>query len=143
MKKKICRIIPAAILVVILSTFVAAQKIETGFLNRSVTTNGSQYRYVVYVSREFNRSKMWPVIVQLHGGGVYGNDGLKHTEGGFPNDPSFLAELGDYEKAIEAVVKQAEKGFFWQFLNRTDSFLDPIRDDPRFKEAMKKLDPPQ
>jgi eukaryotic-like serine/threonine-protein kinase len=60
-----------------------------------------------------------------------------------PNDPSALAELGEYEKAIEAVVKQGERGWFWFFLNRTDPFLDPIRDDPRFKEAMKKLDPPQ
>ena len=82
MKKKICRVIPAAIFVVILPTFAAAQKIETGFLNRSVTVNGSEYRYVVYVPREFTRTKVWPVIVQLHGGGVYGNDGLKHTEGG-------------------------------------------------------------
>jgi serine/threonine protein kinase/Tfp pilus assembly protein PilF len=57
--------------------------------------------------------------------------------------PSSLAELGEYEKAIEAVVKQAEKGWFWLFLHRTDPFLDPIRDDPRFKEVMKKLDPPQ
>jgi serine/threonine-protein kinase len=57
---------------------------------------------------------------------------------------SFLAELGEYEKAIEAVVKQSEGPIkFWFFLNRTDPFLDPIRDDPRFKEAMKKLDPPQ
>jgi serine/threonine-protein kinase len=66
----------------------------------------------------------------------------------FPNEPSYLAELGEYEKAIEAVVKQAEPGRigggrFWFFLNRTDPFLDPIRDDPRFKEAIKKLDPPQ
>jgi predicted peptidase len=60
----------------------AAQKIETGFLNRSVIVNGSEYRYVVYVPREFTRTRMWPVILQLHGGGVYGSDGLKHTEGG-------------------------------------------------------------
>jgi hypothetical protein len=41
-------------------------------------------------------------------------------------------------------VKQSEGPIkFWFFLNRTDPFLDPIRDDPRFKEAMKKLDPPQ
>jgi len=59
-----------------------AQKTETGFLNRSVTVNGSEYHYVVYVPREFTRSKSWPVIVQLHGGGVYGNDEVKHTEGG-------------------------------------------------------------
>lgn len=57
--------------------------------------------------------------------------------------PSGLAELGEYEKSIEAIVKQSERGFFWLFVNRTDPFLDPIRNDPRFKEAMKRLDPPQ
>jgi TolB-like protein len=57
---------------------------------------------------------------------------------------TYLAELGEYDKAIEAVVKQSEAPIrFWFFLNRTDPFLDPIRNDPRFKEAMKKLDPPQ
>jgi hypothetical protein len=63
-----------------------------------------------------------------------------------PNSAFFasgLAELGEYEKAIEGIVKQAERGWFWLFTNRTDPFLDPIRDDPRFKEAMKKLDLPQ
>ena len=60
----------------------AAQNIETGFLNRSITVNGSEYRYVVYVPREFSRSKTYPVIVTLHGGGQYGSDGLKQTEGG-------------------------------------------------------------
>jgi predicted peptidase len=59
-----------------------AQKIETGFLNRSVTVNGSEYRYVVYVPREFSRSKSYPVILALHGGGDYGSDGLKQTVGG-------------------------------------------------------------
>jgi TolB-like protein/Tfp pilus assembly protein PilF len=61
----------------------------------------------------------------------------------FPNEPTFLAELGEHEKAIEAIVKQSERGFFWLFMNRTDPFVDPIRDDPRFKEVMKKLDPPK
>ncbi len=57
---------------------------------------------------------------------------------------SFLAELGEYEKAIEAIVKHEERPTkFWYFLHRTDPFLNPIRDDPRFKEAIKKLDPPQ
>jgi TolB-like protein len=60
----------------------------------------------------------------------------------FPNEASSLAELGEHEKAIEAIVKQAERGGgFWFFMHRTDPFLDPIRDDPRFKEALKKLDP--
>jgi predicted peptidase len=64
---------------------VAAQKIETGFLNRSVIVNGKEYRYVVYVPREFTRSKTWPVILALHGGGDYGSDGLKHTASGLAN----------------------------------------------------------
>ena len=59
----------------------AAQKIETGFLNRSVMMGGSEYRYVVYVPREFSRSKTYPVILALHGGGEYGSDGLKQTAG--------------------------------------------------------------
>ena len=61
---------------------VSAQRFDTGFLNRTVTFKGSEYRYVVYVPRGFTRARKWPVIMQLHGGGVYGNDGLKHTEGG-------------------------------------------------------------
>src|SRR2546421_1251604 len=60
----------------------AAQKIETGFLNRSVMVGGSEYRYVVYVPREFSRTKTYPVILALHGGGDYGSDGLKQTDGG-------------------------------------------------------------
>ena len=59
-----------------------AQKSETGFLDRSVIVNGSEYRYVVYVPREFNSSRSWPIIVALHGGGEYGNDGIKQTAGG-------------------------------------------------------------
>ena len=57
-------------------------KIETGFLNRSVSVNGSEYRYVIYVPQEFNNSRAWPVILALHGGGEYGNDGMKQTSGG-------------------------------------------------------------
>ena len=78
----------------------------------------------------------------------YAKGGWKGYLREFPNDPSYLAELGEYEKAIESIVKQVEPGRigggrFWFFLNRTDPFLDPIRDDPRFKEALKKLDAPQ
>ena len=60
----------------------AAQKVETGFLNRSVVMDGVEYRYQVYVPREFDGAKTWPVILALHGGGEYGADGLKQTEVG-------------------------------------------------------------
>ena len=61
---------------------VVAQKHETGFLNRTVTLNGTEYRYQVYVPREFDRKKTWPVILALHGGGEYGSDGMKQTNVG-------------------------------------------------------------
>ena len=60
----------------------ATPKIETGFLNRSITFKGAEYRYVVYVPRQFSRSKTYPVILALHGGGSYGSDGMKQTDGG-------------------------------------------------------------
>ncbi len=71
---------------------------------------------------------------------------LREVVRSFPSriSATYLAELGEYEKPIEAIVKQSEApSAFWLFLNRTDPFLDPIRNDPRFKEAMKKLDPPE
>ncbi len=59
-----------------------AQTIDTGFLNRAVFVDGVEYRYQVYVPREFRRASAWPVILALHGGGEYGNDGISQTEGG-------------------------------------------------------------
>lgn len=67
---------------VVYSSTVAAQRIETGFLNRSVTLGGVEYRYQVYVPREFNKKQKWPMIVALHGGGEYGSDGIRHTNVG-------------------------------------------------------------
>src|SRR5258705_4485048 len=61
----------------------AAQKFETGFLDRKVVVNKTDYRYQVFVPREFTRSKTWPVIIVLHGGGTYGSDGIRPTDGGF------------------------------------------------------------
>ena len=55
---------------------------ETGFLNRSVTIDTTEYRYQVYVPREFRRTASWPVILALHGGGQYGRDGISQTSVG-------------------------------------------------------------
>jgi predicted peptidase len=60
----------------------APRTVDTGFLNRTVHVDGVEYRYQVYVPREFNRAAAWPVILALHGGGEYGNDGIKQTDVG-------------------------------------------------------------
>jgi predicted peptidase len=59
-----------------------AQPVETGFLNRTVLVDGVEFRYQVYVPRDFQRSTVWPVIIVLHGGGTYASDGISQTEGG-------------------------------------------------------------
>ena len=59
-----------------------AQPIQTGFLDRSILVDGVEFRYQVYVPRDFQPSKAWPVIVVLHGGGTYASDGISQTEGG-------------------------------------------------------------
>lgn len=57
----------------------ATQPIETGFLDRSLSLEGTEYRYQVYVPRGFSRLERWPVVLALHGGGEYGSDGIRQT----------------------------------------------------------------
>ena len=61
----------------------AASSQETGFLNRTLSIDGTDYRYQVYVPREFQRGTPMPIILSLHGGGAgHGNDGLAQTQNG-------------------------------------------------------------
>src|SRR5260370_12768589 len=53
---------------------------ETGFLNRSVTLGGTRYPYVIYVPRDYDPSRLWPVVLFLHGSGERGSDGLRATQ---------------------------------------------------------------
>jgi predicted peptidase len=59
-----------------------SQTVETGFLNRALAIDGVEYRYQVYVPREYRSSQAWPVILALHGGGERGTDGLIQTDVG-------------------------------------------------------------
>lgn len=58
---------------------------QTGFLNRTIISEGREYRYVVYVPREFNASRKWPVLLALHGGGERGSDGIRPSQVGIGN----------------------------------------------------------
>lgn len=60
----------------------AAQAVETGFLNRQVDVGGRSYRYQVYLPPSYTPSQRWPVILFLHGGGERGTDGLLQTQVG-------------------------------------------------------------
>ncbi len=84
----------------LLASHAAAQKVETGFLDRAVVINGEEFRYQVYVPREFRRSVKWPVILALHGGGSYGSDGIRQTAG----DGGVAGIIRRYPERIPAIV---------------------------------------
>jgi len=66
-----------------------AQMRETGFLARSLTIGPTAYPYVVYVPREYDPSRAWPVILFLHGSGERGTDGWRETIHGVANTIRF------------------------------------------------------
>jgi predicted peptidase len=63
-------------------TSLQAQRVETGFLDRTVTVGGATYRYEVYVPANYASQPRWPVILFLHGAGERGADGLIQTNVG-------------------------------------------------------------
>ena len=62
----------------------ASRSQDTGFLNRSVETNGVLHRYVVYLPENWNRQQTWPVILFLHGSGERGSEGMDEIQVGLP-----------------------------------------------------------
>jgi predicted peptidase len=55
---------------------------ETGFLNRTVTVDGTTYKYAVYVPANFSPEKKWPIVLFLHGAGERGEEGSLQTDTG-------------------------------------------------------------
>ena len=59
-----------------------AQRVETGFLDRTITVAGRSYHYQVYVPADYKTKPTWPAILFLHGAGERGNDGMLQTNVG-------------------------------------------------------------
>ena len=91
------RIVAHSALVLLLAKSLAAQHVETGFLDRQVTVAGASYRYQVYVPADYSSKNAWPVILFLHGAGERGRDGLLQTTVGLGpairHDPSRLPAI--------------------------------------------------
>jgi predicted peptidase len=78
----VAQCLPALILLAGAGRPAAAQRTETGFLDRMVTVGGGSYRYQVYVPAEYAAIAPVPVILFLHGAGERGVDGLQPTTAG-------------------------------------------------------------
>jgi predicted peptidase len=82
---------------------------DTGFLDRSVALGGKTYRYQVYVPADHSATRVWPVVINLHGNGAQGPDGLLPTLRGMAD------EIRRNRSRFPAVVvfPQAEMGKRW------------------------------
>lgn len=60
----------------------SSQEKATGFLDRDMGSQVEGGAYQLYVPRDFDFQRSWPLVVYLHGGGAGGSDGLRPTEGG-------------------------------------------------------------
>lgn len=69
-------------LVTLIAVVLQAQRVESGFLDRSITVAGRSYRYQVYVPADYHTKSSWPAILFLHGAGERGDDGLLPTNVG-------------------------------------------------------------
>jgi predicted peptidase len=71
--------LPCATLLLLSALPVRAQRVETGFIDRTVTVAGHAYHYQIYVPVTYRTQTRWPVILFLHGAGERGSDGLLQT----------------------------------------------------------------
>jgi len=63
-------------------TRMRVEGIPAGFVNKTMSVNGHDRRYVVYVPHDYTPERAWPLILFLHGRGERGDDGLLQTEVG-------------------------------------------------------------
>lgn len=100
----------SAIMFLINATLSYAQSAESGFLNRTVSLDGIEYRYQTYVPHNYNSTEKWPVMLFLHGGGERGSDGLKQTQVGLGK----AIRLNPERWQSIAVFPQVPAGESWQ-----------------------------
>lgn len=83
--------------------------IATGFINKTVVADGASRAFVVYVPRDYDPAKAWPLIVFLHGAGERGDDGLKQTEVGIGR----AVRLDPERWPAIIVLPQCPEGVWW------------------------------
>jgi alkaline phosphatase D len=96
----------------------------TGFLFDTIRVKERDYRYAVYVPRDWTSAKRWPGLVFLHGAGECGTDGSLQLAVGlplaierkpdewpfvcvFPQKPTALEEWEQHDEAVLAILDRA------------------------------------
>ncbi len=84
---------------------------QTGFLFRSIKVGAEEFKYTVYVPRDYDPAKAWPAIVFLHGSGECGRDGQKQLAVGLPSAVMLNA---DRWPCIIVCPQKPEQGKQWE-----------------------------
>jgi predicted peptidase len=94
---------------IVLSALPSFARVQTGFLDRTVSVSGNRYRFQVYVPADFSSKNRWPVILFLHGAGERGSDGLIQTDVGLPH--AIRQNAARFPFVV--VIPQCSQGKFW------------------------------
>jgi predicted peptidase len=102
--------------------------IPTGFLFEALNHAGREYKYALYVPRDYDPGKPWPLIVFLNGRGECGTDGSKQLAIGlgpammfhpeewpflvlFPQKPDPKDQWEDHDETVMAMVQQTQNDY--------------------------------
>jgi len=83
--------------------------IPTGFIQKTMTVNGKDRAYAVFVPRDYDPHKAWPLVVFLHGSGERGSDGFLQTDVGIGHA---IRQNADRFPCI-VVMPQCPKKVWW------------------------------
>jgi pimeloyl-ACP methyl ester carboxylesterase len=89
---------------------------ETGLLDRSIAMAGQVFRYQVYVPLEHTAVAEWPVLVDLHGDGSQGSDGIHQTRRGIAD--AIRSKRSSYPTLV--LFPQAQSGTSFSFTEMQD-----------------------
>lgn len=109
-------------------TTIVATPVQTGFVFRTIRVQGRDYPYAIFVPRDYDASRRWPMLVFLHGRGECGTDGSKPLAQGvgtaimlepqrwpmlvvFPQKPTPQSAWEDHDEAVVAMMDEARREF--------------------------------
>jgi len=103
------------------------------FLERSLVSGGETRHYRVWLPKDYNRLRRWPVILFLHGSGERGDDNLRQLTIGLP---AVLDDFADRYRFV-VVIPQCPLDREWygdeetKVLAALDAAMTEFRGDPR------------
>jgi predicted peptidase len=112
----------------VLAALLGSAAPETGFLDKTIDSNGTAVKYIVYVPKGYDPEKAHPTILFLHGSGEQGDDGKKQATQGlgnairlaedrwnfiviFPQKPPGRGGFNQHEKLILDIVEKTKKEY--------------------------------